>query len=240
MKTEDAKQKIEFKKRFFILYLLLFLIFTGCASSPKLPPEPPKYIHHEEKIQPPTSNSLWRDTASLFEDSRARRVNDLVTILVVENITGSGTADTSTGRESSLDAGVTTFFGAPLNFNTSNFFGRGNTISPNVKGSMKSDFKGSGETTREGRLIGTITAKVVEVMPNGNLVLESRKEIVINNEKQVLVMSGMIRPEDISAGNTIQSSMVADARIYFVGDGVIQEKQSPGWLVRILDRVWPF
>ncbi len=233
-------------KRFSIYDKLLLVLasvvsIAGCATTPQLPPEPPRYMYnHEVDSRKTTANSLWQDTSSLFEDFRARRINDLVTILVVENITGYGTADTNTGRDSSLDAGVSTFFGAPLNLNLSNFFGKGNTLSPNVKGSMKSDFKGSGETTREGKLIGTITARVVEVLPNGNLVLESRKEITINNEKQILIMSGIIRPEDISKNNTINSSMVADARIYFVGDGVIQEKQSPGWLVRFIDKVWPF
>ena len=229
-------------KKMFVFFLSILIVFflSSCVTTPVPPPEPPKYIYREEKIPQTTANSLWRDGASLFEDSKARRLNDLVTIQVVENIIGSGGADTNAGRESSLDAGVTTFFGAPLNLNLDNFFGKGNTITPNVKGSAKSDFKGSGETNRSGRIVGTITAKVVEVMPNGNLVLESRKEIVINNEKQILVLRGMARPDDISPNNTILSSMVADAQIYFVGDGIIQDKQSPGWLVRFIDRVWPF
>jgi flagellar L-ring protein precursor FlgH len=105
---------------------------------------------------------------------------------------------------------------------------------------MKDSFKGAGETTRTGTLVGTITAKVVEVMPNGNLLLESRKDIVINNERQTLILRGMIRPDDVALDNTIVSSKVADAEVYFVGNGIVQEKQSPGWLVRMLDKAWPF
>jgi flagellar L-ring protein precursor FlgH len=215
-----------------------FFLFS-CATTPDLPPAPPKYVH-EEKAEPSTLNSLWRDTASLYEDVKARRLNDLVTILVVENISGSGKADTDTERESTLEAKVDDFLGAPPNLNLQNLYGRGYTFSPTVKGSMKDDFKGTGETNREGKLVGTITAKVVEVMPNSNLVIESRKEITINNEQQFLVLRGMIRPYDIAADNTVPSTRVADAQIYFVGNGVVQDKQSPGWLVRIMDRVWPF
>jgi len=218
--------------------LYAFFLFS-CATTPDLPPAPPKYIY-EEKAEPSTLNSLWRDTASLYEDVKARRLNDLVTILVVENISGSGKADTDTERESTLEAKVDDFLGAPPNLNLQNLYGRGYTFSPTVKGSMKDDFKGTGETNREGKLVGTITAKVVEVMPNSNLVIESRKEITINNEQQFLVLRGMIRPYDIAADNTVPSTRVADAQIYFVGNGVVQDKQSPGWLVRIMDRVWPF
>ena len=218
----------------------LLILISACATMSELPQPPPKYVYQEAKMAPPSTNSLWRDTASLYEDIKARRLNDLVTIRVIENITGSGKADSSAKRKSSLDAGIDNLFGAPLNLNANNFYGGGRTFTPTIKGFMQDDFQGSGETTREGKLIGTITAKVVEVMPNGNLVLESRKEITINNEKQILIFRGMIRPDDIAIDNTVLSSRVTDAEVYFVGKGIIQDKQSPGWLVRVLDKIWPF
>jgi flagellar L-ring protein precursor FlgH len=159
---------------------------------------------------------------------------------VSENISGSGAADTNAARASTLDASVTGFLGAPLNLNLPNMYGRGNTFSPTVSGTMADDFKGTGSTNRTGKIVGTITARVTEVMPNGTLSVESRKEITINNEKQVLVLRGLVRPEDISVANMVASSKVADAEIFLVGDGVLQEKQRQGWLVRILDGVWPF
>ncbi len=225
-----------------INYLIAFIfLFSACATTKvELPPEPPKYVYENRVAEHPALNSLWRDSASLYEDPKARRLNDLVTIRVVENITGSGKADTNTNKKSSLDVSVEKFFGVPTNLGLNNLYGKGNTFSPSVKGSAENDFQGSGETTREGRLVGTITAKVVEVMPNNNLVLEARKEITINNEKQILILTGVIRPDDILVDNSVVSSRVADAKVYFVGDGVVQEKQKPGWLVRILDDVWPF
>jgi flagellar L-ring protein precursor FlgH len=115
-----------------------------------------------------------------------------------------------------------------------------NVFSPSVKGNGKSDFAGKGDTTREGKLTATITAKVIEVLPNSNLVLESRKEILVNNEKEILVFKGIVRPDDISPNNTVSSQYVADAQIYLIGDGVLDDKQSPGWLARFLDKIWPF
>ncbi|MBA4373168.1 MAG: hypothetical protein C0402_09950 [Thermodesulfovibrio sp.] len=218
--------------------LTLAAIFSGCATAPPLPPHPPKYVYKEEKAPPVSTNSLWTDRASLYEDTKARRLNDIVTINVVENITGSGTADTNTSKDTSLDASVTNFFGAPLSM--LNAFGAGKAMTPTVAGSMKDTFKGTGSTNRAGKLVGTITAKVAEVMPNGNLVLEARKDITINNEKQTLVLRGMIRTTDIAIDNTISSSKVADAEVFYIGDGVVQDKQSPGWMVKILDKVWPF
>lgn len=218
--------------------LIVLLVFPACMVH-RLPPEPPKYVYQMEKNDR-SSNSLWNDRAGLFENVQARRVNDLVTIKVSETISGSGTADTASSRASSLDVGVDSVFGLPLNFNKTNMWGNANTFIPAAKGSAKSEFAGDGSTKRAGTLTGTITAKVVEVLPNGNLVLQARKEITINNEKQILVLRGMIRPEDIALDNTIASSKVADAEVYFVGDGIIQDKQRPGWLVRLLDNVWPF
>ena len=233
--------------------LLIFLFFfmavmSGCATpSAKLPPPPPKYVDNAEDTAGHSSvNSLWSDSGNLFEDRKARRLNDLLTINVVESLSGSGKADTDTSRESTIDYELTNFLGMNKDFNLHNAFGLkdlykgANVFEPTIESTAKSKFKGAGDTNREGTLIATVTAKVVEVMPNGNLILEARKELTINNEKQILVLSGMARPDDISSDNIILSSKIADAQVYYVGDGVLQEKQSPGWLVRTLDYVWPF
>jgi len=223
--------------------MLLLILLTGCASTRELPPPSPRYISsppERPREAAPAPGSIYRERASLFEDRRARRLNDLVTVLIVESVSGSKKAETKTGRDSSIDASVTGFFGAPLDLNLANLYGKGNTFSPSVKSGIKNDFSGSGETTREGTLKGTITARVVEVLPNGNLVIESRKEITLNFEKQVLVLKGIIRPEDISTNNTIESTRIADSQIYLVGQGVLDEKQAPGWIGRAVDRIWPF
>jgi len=193
-----------------------------------------------------SANSLWSDAGNILEDTKARRLNDLVTVNVVESFSGSGTAETSTSRDSSLDFELSDLFGMNTDFNLHNvfllkdLFKGSNVFEPKVSSTSASDFKGKGDTNREGKLVATLTAKVVEVLPNGNLVIEARKEMTINDEKQILVLNGMVRPDDVDSTNSILSNKIADAKIYYVGDGVVQDKQSPGWFVRILDKVWPF
>ncbi|GBE01020.1 flagellar L-ring protein precursor [bacterium BMS3Bbin06] len=234
------------KYQVLLALLLIFsslVVMVGCASTKRLPPPSPQYISKKVEtgsVALTTPGSIYVERASLFEDRRARRLNDLVTVLIVENVSGSKKAETKTGRDSSLDAGVKGFFGAPLDLNLSNLYGKGNALSPSVSSSIKNDFAGTGTTSRQGTLTGTITARVIDVLPNGNLVIESRKEITLNFEKQVLVLKGIIRPEDISTNNTIESTRIALSRIFLVGEGVIDNKQSPGWLGGVIDRVWPF
>ncbi len=212
--------------------LFCVLIFIGCATSPsaKLPELPPKYVYDvNDGGKTGTVNSLWNDDVNIFEDRKASRLNDIVTINVVESLSGSGTADTTTSRESSADIGLTNVLG-PLSTN----------LTPAVKGSAATDFTGAGDTNREGSLVATLTARIVEVLPNGNLILSGRKELTINDERQILVLTGMVRPDDISSSNIVLSSSLADARVYYVGDGVIHDKQKQGWAIRALDKIWPF
>ena len=243
------KGNFRFKRAAALCYVTGAVVLLSACVSPsvKLPPPPPKYVYQmKEHKSPGTVNSLWNDTVNIFGDRKAGRLNDLVTIKIAESLSGSGKADTSTSRDSSLDVKLDELLGMNTDFNIQDWallnglYKDASIFKPTARGSAKSKFKGKGDTNREGELIATITAKVVEVLPNGNLVLEARKELTINNEKQILVLSGMVRPDDIDADNTVSSTKVADARVYYVGDGVIQDKQKPGWLVRILDNVWPF
>lgn len=237
----------------FTVYFSLFTALFGCASGLqeareiKEAPMPPRYVETKEKEVYLTEGSLWHNRASLFEDRKAKRINDLVTVLISEKSAASKKATTTAKRESkdnkySLDD----FFGMNKDFGiqklpfANGFYKGTNVFTPSAEGSANSDFKGDGDTTRSGTLTATITAKVVEVLPNSNLVIESRKEILVNNEKEILVFRGLIRPDSISPSNTVLSQYVADAQIYLIGDGVLDDKQSPGWLVRFLDKVWPF
>ncbi len=234
-----------------ILILLCLICLTACSELSEVRDiknagMPPKYYLEPAQKQTVAEGSLWKDRASLFEDRKARRVNDLVTIIISESTSAMKTASTSASRESTADYGLDTFFGMNTDFNIHklpiiNGLYRGtNIFSPSAQGSAESKFKGQGDTARTGKITGTITAKVVEVLPNGNLVIESRKEVIVNNEKEILVLRGIIRPDDISPGNTIPSQYVADAQIYLVGEGTLGDKQSQGWLVRFLDKIWPF
>ncbi len=232
-----ARQNIVLLSRFFII--LLFVVQYGCAKPVKqLPPPSPAFVYGNIEETRPAPGSLWTDRASLFEDRRARRLNDLITIKISENISGSNKADTVTDKSSTRDLGISSS-GLESLYNA-DLISTDDDVSTSLSYSSTNSFDGSGETTQEGTLTGTITARVVSVQNNGNLVIDSRKEITINNEKQVLVLQGVIRPDDILADNTIISDKIADTRLYLVGDGIITEQQTSGWLGRMADQVWPF
>ena len=206
---------------------------------------PPKYYASKEPEPTISNGSLWNDAASLYEDKKARRVNDLITILITENTTASNTASTDATRDSTANYAVANLFGAKTDFGIQALplikkMYPGLQFTPTASGNSTSAFAGKGDTARKGTLTATITAKVVEVLPNSNMVIESRKEVIVNNDKQIIVIKGIVRPDDISTANTVISANVADAQIYLVGDGVLDDKQSQGWLVRALDSVWPF
>ena len=101
-------------------------------------------------------------------------------------------------------------------------------------------FDGSGVTTRSGKLSGRMTGLVDAVLPNGNLRIQGKRMVTVNGEEQIMVLTGIVRPEDISSNNVVRSTYIADARIEYYGMGVISEKQYPGWMARMFDRVWPF
>jgi flagellar L-ring protein FlgH len=204
---------------------------------------PPNYVSKEPRKDIQTPGSLWRDSAGLFEDRKARGVNDLVTINIVESSSASKKADTNTSRNSSISAGIDNFMGNNLQYRWEDILGNlgiAGTLTPKIAATSNNAYAGTGNTTRAGSLVATITARVIEVLPNGNFIIESRKDITVNREKQLLLLRGVIRSEDIGADNTVLSSQVANAEMIYTGDGVVNDKQGQGWLVRLFDYVWPF
>jgi len=221
----------------------LVLIAVACATpKSELSKEvPAHYIQKASKMET-APGSLWSDSVGLFADRRARGLNDLVTINIVESSSASKQAETDSSRQSSMDNSITSFFGNSLTYDLNALFGPGiaGTLSPKLSASTKNDFTGKGTTTRQGTFTATISARIIEVMPNGNFLIESRKDITVNREKQVLLLRGLIRPDDIAKDNTVSSTKVSNAEMIYTGDGVLNDKQHPGWLTRVVDWVWPF
>jgi flagellar L-ring protein precursor FlgH len=169
------------------------------------------------------------DLGSIYSDHKAYKAGDIVTVLVVETTEGYQSASLKTDKQSGLSGGMgmsTWGGGTRIAF-------PGGVPSWGAAGSEYQN--GGGKSVRSGGLIAKISARVEKVLSNGNLSIKGTKVIQINDEKQNLVISGTIRPEDISADNTILSMSVADAMIEYEGKGPIGEKTSPGVITRILD-----
>jgi flagellar L-ring protein FlgH len=203
------------------------------AAGPVVPVEP-------LKVSAPAPGSIWSGESvhnRLFTDRKARYVNDIVTIIVSEQALGQNTATTNTSRDTKNTSGISGLLGVDTSIINNNA-NLGGQIA--VGGASANSLKGTGDTTRGGNLTARLTARVTRVLENGTLAIEGRRQLTINSEDQFLVMSGIIRIEDITADNLIYSQSIADARIVYTGNGVVDDKMRPGWLTRVVDWVWPF
>ncbi len=225
---------------------VLAMTLSGCVTTqaPSLAPAtlPERYSlpTPQHQLTPAREGAIFNASTSrdLYRDSRARAVGDIILVKIVETSNGSKKASTKTGRDSSISVDATSMFGFEkwLANNNKNF----TPSSKAMQMGLTSDFQGDGETKRNSSVTATISARVVDVTMDNNLIIRGFREVRVNNETQHIILSGLVRPEDIAQDNSILSSYIADARIDYSGKGVISDKQQPGWLARGLDVVWPF
>jgi flagellar L-ring protein precursor FlgH len=180
----------------------------------------------------------------LYVYASARNVWDTIFVAIVESSSSKMAANTTAERASGIDAGVDNALGYMRYLQEKNprlgtdaGGSSGNTL---FKADIKNSHEGTGSSDRSGSITASIGARVVEVYPNGNLVIFGRQEMKVNNDVQYIIVSGVVRPEDVDADNTIQSTSLADAHIEYVGKGIIADKQKAGWGTRLVDKVWPF
>lgn len=212
----------------------------GSVQSPQSPFPPGSrapYVSQQMTANP----SLWPDEsqgASLFTDFRAFHSMDVITILVNENNEGMKRTNTNARGTFSLVAGIAHFFG----IETSKWAANVDDLDPErlIQANTESNFRGEGETNRRGTLRAALSAVIMEVLPNGLMRIEGSKIVSVDEEEEVMVISGLVRARDINSQNQIESNRVANMRIDFYGRGVLGEKQSPGWGARLMNYVWPF
>ncbi len=228
--------------------MLLFVcpcLLAGCISieSSKIANEPLTIskVYETPPKNPlppePKNGSVWHGRLTdMFSDQRARNVGDILTVNIAEISQASESASTATTRKSQTVAGLANFFGLESNPNGpwKNSSTLINANAPN------NDFTGTGATTRAGSLSATMTARVMDVLPNGNLTIEGKREIYVNNEKREILLQGIVRPRDIAFNNTISSTQIADAKVICTGIGVVADWQRPGWAARLFNYIWPF
>lgn len=220
---------------------LLLLTLAGCTAPAwdrKAEYKVATYPETPVRVASASGTSLWDDRGgAFFSDRRARKVNDIVTILVDESAKASKAAGTTLSRDSTTQLGISAFFGLEKSLAK-----RNSNMDPTALAAAngQTSFDGAGKTSREESLNTTVTAIVKSALPNGNMEIEAKRTVSVNNENQVMVLHGVIRPEDVSGVNTILSSQIAQARIEYYGEGVVSEKQSPGWMHKVIDHLWPF
>jgi len=218
--------------------LLVGIVILGSSASctqerevvftPK--PPPPEFERPK-----PSPGSLFSGYDNLFSDPKARNVGDTITIKVYESISGSGSSGSSSQKQSSYDLSLNKplLFGKP-------FPGKSKDPLVGFSTSPSTSFSGKGSTSRSAKLIATITARVVKVYPNGELYVVGEKVIKINDDYQVLKISGIVRPSDVEPDNSVPSSKVADMFVEYNGKGYFNQSSKPGWLAKLLAKIWPF
>ena len=157
-----------------------------------------------------------------------------------ESATSTQSATTDTAKSTELDMQTKNVLGLPSILGVQNFLGMGTGLDPTVSASVNNSKQGSGSVTRNGTITGTISALITEILPSGNFKIEGRRSVTVNHEEQIMVLRGVIRPQDINFDNTIASISIADASISLTGEGVVADEQRKGWLAKILSKVWPF
>jgi flagellar L-ring protein precursor FlgH len=202
-----------------------FLLLTGCASTPDSEDEGPVMPPMAEVPKQPVeiSGAIFSQGTemSLFEDIKARRVGDILTVMLVEQNSGTKSADTSLSQSTGMSVS------APV-IGDNTF----NEIGLNI--GSEGAFAGESGSSQRNSLSGSISVTVLQVMPGGNLFVQGEKWIEINQGKEFIKLQGIIRPRDVRSNNTILSTQVADARISYSGTGATENSNVIGWVARLL------
>jgi flagellar L-ring protein precursor FlgH len=225
-----------------LLLIGLLLPLGGCAGKmghnalDEIEPAEPLVT---EPPLPRSPGSLWSGSLpALVADRKGRTVGDIVTVAIFEKASASKQASTQTGSDSKVSADISALMG--LEKKLPGLFNLGMDPTNLIDASAGNSFTGSGKTSRAEDLVASLTTQIVEIYPNGNLRIAGNKTVTVNNEMQIVKLTGIVRETDISPANIIDSKNILNARIYYSGQGVISDRQQPGWLMRSLTAVWPF
>lgn len=229
-----------------VLFLFFSVAISGCSTSPVRPIsegfEPSRAIF---KTPPPSQNGAIFQAGyevSLYEDMRARRIGDILTIILSERTNASKKAATSTAKDSAVDVKTPTLLGRALKFDLPRPFSSAlPDLSLDTSLNSANSFKGEGDSAQSNSLTGSITVTVSEVLPNGNLFVKGQKRLTINQGDEYVQFSGIVRTADINPDNSLLSTKVADANIAYIGEGMVADVNSQGWLARFFNgKWWPF
>ncbi len=208
-------------KRFFSLYNLIALALLW----PALP-------------DARATDSLWKDgtARSMFSDKKAHGIGDILTIVIQENNGSTRQNNTTTSKKASVNAAISSLFYSPAG---SGLLTKKGAL-PALNYTSDTEFNGGGQINNAETITAQMAARVVDVLPNGNMVIEGQLRTAFSGEKQDAVLRGVVRPDDITSSNTLMSFNIADATIQFISKGTLSDSQRKGWFTRVWDKLSPF
>ena len=212
---------------------LVLVGLCGCRQPAVVKaPEPVRLDIPQPKV---TEGSLWQEDAGpqgLIADHTAHRKGDLLTIQVVEDLTAKRDNSMATKRDQAVDAKIDqVVYPSWLKPTT----GPNAGLLPAVKGSSSRSFTGAGNLANTGSVRATLTAQVTQLLPNGNMIIMGQKEVIVAGDSQLVTLTGIVRPEDVIAGNIVNSNQIAEARINITGSGPLNDSQRRTLVSRVLD-----
>ena len=220
--------------RYYLIYFLALLFLTNCSTYVE------ETINNEFKPLALTTSEMRNIKASngaiystsspgLFSsDKRAHQVGDILTVQLSETFSSTKSITSQTAKEDAIGAEV-----GPTGI-LRNFAGIGGNVS------KSNSFKGSGSASQSNSLTGFISATVVKVYPNGNLEIKGQKRLRLTDGSEYIRLAGIVRPQDISASNTVSSNLIAEAQIEYVGSGTLSNESKPGWGSKLFRALSPF
>lgn len=217
----------------FISFLMVFVFSCGPKVSTLEDYEKKNpYPGLQERTEYISKGSLMPKDGyqDLYSERRASKVGDVIYLQIVESISAIESISTQTQRSSAFKQGISSLFGLP----------QGALADIGGQGSGQITTKGSGKVQQAGILTTKLAGRVMKVYPNGSMLVEAKKHILIENAQREVVLRGIVRPEDIDSTNTVSSDKVANLEVFVDGKGFLTDGGSPGWLARILAKVLPF
>lgn len=222
------------RKRGLIPAVLVMATLAGCATAPSKMPDYAATVP-ARPVADANPGAIYQpgQGMDLFADTRAHRVGDVLTVVLLESTSASKTAATDTAKDTSVTLPTPTILGGGVTHNGQDILGT------NIADSQK--FSGKGDSSQDNTLTGNIAVTVTQVLPNGNLIINGEKLLTLNQGTEKIRISGIVRPQDIQYDDTVLSTKVADARIVYTGSGAVADSNSMGWLARFFNSSWwPF
>ena len=232
-----------------LLISLVSLFLTGCTAKlmdPEIAFTPPKYVEEmpsreEENIFTSQGSLFGQGDSPLFSDHKAMHVNDIVTVVISEAATSSNKATKALSESDTMGLGggafTSTGGNSAVNSAVSKLNGIGNI---GFNAGSTSSYAGVGAATKNATFTSTVSARIVKVMANGNYFITGRREIMVDGQKQIMQLSGVIRPYDIDLNNQITSAKISDSKILYANEGDVDRSVNQGWGSKIIQAVWPF
>jgi len=224
------------------------LLLSGCTAhltEPEITFTPPKYVEEmpsrEEENSFVARGSLFgQGDSPLFSDHKAMHVNDIVTVVISETASSSNVGKKALSEADTMGLNGGLFSSTGQNSAVDSALGKLNGLSNiGFSGGSTSNYAGSGSATKNASFSTTVSARIVKVMSNGNYFITGRREIMVDEQKQIMQLSGVIRPYDIDQNNQINSAKISDAKILYANEGDVDRSINQGWASKMVGAVWP-